>query len=149
MVAMQWILSGYGSARFIWMIGSERVEIPSSYIGDALDGLMQAALDLQLGSSATFAYFMGEPDGYRMFFSGASDEVYVQVVHFVDLQSEEGRWAGGTVSWAGRVGKDAFIDDVCSMGEKVIRDNGSDGYERAWGKPFPASLLQKLKSGRG
>lgn len=143
---MRWKLGAYGSARFSWDVAGGPIELNTSYVGDALGGLIQAAIDLKIGASATFTHFLGEPGGYRMFFSGAADEVFVQVVQFDDLQSETERWKGGAIAWAGRVGTADLIEAVRLMGEGVLQENGLDGYQRSWGRPFPSRELDALQS---
>jgi hypothetical protein len=142
---MRWQLEAYGSARFSWDVAGGPIEVSTSYLGDALGDLFQAAADLKIGASATFTHFLGEPGGYRMFFSGAAEEVFVQVVQFDDLHSETERWKGGVLVWAGRVRTRDFIESVRLMGEAVLQENGLDGYQRAWGKPFPSRELEALQ----
>jgi hypothetical protein len=142
---MHWHLGGFGSAMFVWDVGSATLEIPSSYIGDALGDLMQTALDLKKGARSSFCHFLGEPGGHRVFFSGAGVEVYVQVVRFPNLDSEHGRWAGATLVWAGRVSTRRFVESVVDMATDLIRNLGEDGYQRTWGRPFPTELLSALR----
>jgi hypothetical protein len=147
-LTMSWHVSGPGSARWRWEVAGEVVAVHASYLGDALRELLRSAVDLKLGSSATFAHFMGEPGGTRVFFSGAAEEVFVQVVWFEDLISPEEWWKGGTLRWAGRVPTRAFIEAVRAMAEHVLAEHGEAGYQRAWGFPFPAEELKWL-SGDG
>jgi len=143
---MHWYVRGFGSAVLVWNVAGETLEVPSSYVGDALVELMQTAFDLKKGGRSSFCHFLGEPGGYRMFFSGAEIEVYVQVVRFPDLQSEGARWANGTLVWAGRIQTARFIESVIGMGNAIINDLGINGYQNAWGKPFPEELLSALQS---
>ena len=124
---MRWQLVGHGSARFSWTVAGGLVEVSTSYVGDALGGLIQAASDLKIGASATFTYFLGEPGGYRMFFSGAVEEVFVQLVQFDDLQTEAERWKGGVLVWAGRVKTSDFVNSVRLMAESLLQESGIDG----------------------
>jgi hypothetical protein len=144
--AMRWQLRAYGSALFGWDVARGPIAVPTSYVGDALADLIQVASDLKLGSSATFMHFLGEPGGYRMFFSGAAEEVFVQLVQFDDLQSETERWKGGVLVWAGRVGTNEFINSVRSMSELVLQEIGLKGYRKAWGRPFPVQALEALRA---
>lgn len=144
--AMRWQLGAYGSARFSWDVAGRTIEVSTSYVGDALDGLIRAASDLKVGASATFTHFLSEPGGHRIFFSGAAEEVFVQLVQFDDLQSETERWKGGVLVWSGRVKTDDFVMSVRLMSELMLQEKGLDGYRRAWGKPFPVRELEALKS---
>jgi hypothetical protein len=145
---LEWTLHGSGSAKFSWTLATETVQIYTSYLGDALGGLLRAALDLDLGSSATIAVLLGEPGGYRIFFSGATREVYVQIVKFDDLHTIENRWKGGELRWERRISTIQFIDAVQRMAENVLQKYGRDGYRSTWGAPFPIEQLTMLKEHR-
>ncbi len=123
------------------------MHIRTSYIGDALKNLLAATVDLQLGSSATFTHFLDEPSGHRMFFSGVADNaMYVQIVEFDDLYSEDNRWAGGVPRWHGRVSVPHFIDAVRAMAEAVLEKHGEEGYLKSWvHAPFPSRELALLQ----
>ncbi len=145
---LEWTLTGPGSAKFSWETEGEKVEIHTSYLGNALDGLLLAALDLRLGSSATMAILLGEPGGHRIFFSGAEERVYVQIVRFDDLFTVENRWKGGELRWHGRVPTTDVIDGVRKMAERVLDHYGSDGYSKLWKSPYPHDLLNRLQARR-
>lgn len=148
-VELRWTLvgQGRGSARFVWTSGPDSVTIGTSYVGDGLRGLLRAARDLQLGSSATFTHLLDEPHGYRIFFSGAAEKVYVQIVLFKDLYSEGKRWAGAELRWEGPVRTRQFIEAVIAMAERARRDYPDGEYERRWGFPFPDEELSLLREG--
>ena len=38
------------------------------------------------------------------------------------------------------------IEWVIGMGSEVLTNLGSDGYQKAWGKPFPLDLMSALRS---
>lgn len=82
-----------------------------------------------------------------MFFAGAKDEAYLQIVQFVDMQSPARRWSGGRLVWAGSIGVREFVDRVIVMAERVLIDHGGvDSYAGSWGgTPFPIDLLQELR----
>src|SRR5262245_60966614 len=89
---MRWILHGSGSARFTWEIGDDKIEIGTTYLSDGFDDVINMAIDLSLGTGATFANLVGEPGGHGIFCSGASQEVAIQVVLFEDFTSPENWW---------------------------------------------------------
>jgi hypothetical protein len=143
---LNWRLLGPGSAGCYLELGGQDVELRTSYLGDALRGLMRAALDLKVGSSSALAYFLGEPAGYRMVFSGGEQgEVYMQVVYFSDLQSEGREWMDGKVLWAGLISIEGFIAAVRRMGGEVVVEYGEEGYLKIWGMPFPGDMLRLLE----
>lgn len=145
-LSLRWNVKGVGSADLHWVVGSEELTVHTTYLGDGLGSLLQAALDLQLGSSATVALLQGEPAGTWFIFSGAADEVYVQIVQFDDIQSEERRWSGGFCRWHGRVEVAGLIVAVRRMAEEALARAGSaERYQRDWGGiPFPMEKLAAL-----
>jgi hypothetical protein len=142
---LTWTVTSHGWARCTWRHGSDTVELRTSYVGDALAGLFRAALDLKLGSSATLAHLPGEPGGWRIFFSGATELVLVQIVRFPDLSSPERWWAGGQLVWSARVRTDEMIAAILDMGERARAAYPPQDYEQRWGKPFPEADLDLLR----
>lgn len=119
----------------------------TTYLGDGLGSIVKAANDLRLGSSSAIAFIPAEPGGTCLFFAGAGEDAYLQVVQFADMQSESARWSGGILRWHGRVGVSQFIRGVMLMAEGVLMQcGGADAYSRAWGGiPFPARELDILR----
>jgi len=148
-LALEWKVRAVGSADLIWKAGGEEIRVHTTYLGDGLGSLMQAALDLQSGSSSSFATLLAEPGGSRIFFSGAAEEVYVQMVAFADLASEEGRWRDGAMLWHGRIKVDLLIRAVRGMAEGLLATHRNiEQYTNAWGgERFPLDKLAALRSG--
>ena len=144
---MTWKISGVGHAILVLSLSGVAVDVPTTYIGDGLRSVMQSALDLSKGSSTAMAFLPVEPGGTCMFFAGAKDEAYLQIVQFVDMQSPARRWSGGRLVWAGSIGVREFVDRVIVMAERVLIDHGGvDSYAGSWGgTPFPIDLLQELR----
>ena len=136
-----------GSAEFVMNFPQEVVEVHTTYVGDGLGSIVKAANDLRLGSGSAIAFLPAEPGGTCLFFAGASEEAYLQVVQFADMQSDSGRWSGGILRWHGRVKVSQFIHGVMLMAENVlVQCGGADAYSRAWGGiPFPARELDTLR----
>ncbi|MEU4777769.1 hypothetical protein [Micromonospora sp. NPDC023633] len=145
--ALKWALGGPGWAYFTWTSGEETLRLRTSYVGDALKDLLTATLDLKLGSSATFTHFLDEPHGHRMFFSSVADNtMYVEIVRFDDLFTDNNRWAGGVPCWDGEVSVPHFIEAVQDMAMAVLKEHGEDGYHKSWIEaPFPTRELALLQ----
>jgi hypothetical protein len=141
---MRWTLSGPGSAVWTWEVAGERIVVHASYLTDGLASLLRSAGDLSGGSRSTFTLFAQEPGGNRVFFSGAAEEVFVQVVAFPDVYSTAARWAGGRQTWAGRVSTAGFLTDVRAMAEDLLARHGDQGYRETWGHPFPHDELRRI-----
>lgn len=133
-------------------LGSRRdpVQVHTTYVGDGLGSVLRSAVDLQLGSSSTVALLQAEPGGTLLIFGGASDEVYLQVVQFSDVESPDRRWSGGHLRWHDRISVGDFIELTIAMAEDVMsRCGGPDAYAKIWGGiAFPADDLRKLRGGR-
>jgi hypothetical protein len=145
---MHWKIRGIGSATLTWIADDEALEIPTTYVGDGLQSLLQAAADLHYGSSASVAWLSNEPHAHVLVFTGAAEYVYVQIVRIVD-ESAVDPWAGAKRHWAGRVSVGAFTAAATRMAHAVLQEHGEAGYQREWGDiPFPARELALLERER-
>ena len=127
----------------------ETVEVHTTYVGDGLGSVLQAALDLQVGSSSAIAFLPAEPGGTCLFFAAAANDVYLQVVYFKDMTSESTGWSGGGLRWHETLSVQRFIRGVVVMAEEVLADcGGADAYSAAWGGiAFPGEKLHHLRKG--
>jgi hypothetical protein len=132
---------------FVWIFPQETVEIHTTYIGDGLRSVLQAAIDLQMGSSSAIAFLPAEPGATCLFFAGADTNVYLQVVHFSDMESERHRWSGGSLRWHGRINVGHFVRQSLLMAQDVLGQCGSgDTYSKVWGgASFPIDKLEILR----
>jgi hypothetical protein len=148
---MTWNSSGVGHAILALSLSGVAVDVHTTYIGDGLRSVVQSAIDLSRGSSSAIAFLPVEPGGTCMFFAGAKDEVYLQIVRFVDMQSPTRRWSGGRLVWAGLIGVREFVGQVLAMAERVLIDHGGvDSYAGSWGgTQFPIDVLQELRNLHG
>src|SRR4051794_7095255 len=101
--SLRWHIGSPGSATFSLILSQETIEVHTTYVGDGLGSVLQAAVDLQGGSSSAIAFLPAEPGGTCLFFAGADADVYLQLVHFEDMSSEGGRWSGGRLCWHDRI----------------------------------------------
>ncbi|WP_148308133.1 hypothetical protein [Actinoplanes friuliensis] len=145
--SLRWRITGSGSATFCLDLREETVEIHTTYVGDGLGSVLQAALDLQGGSSSAIAFLPAEPGGSCLFFGGASSRVYLQIVDFQDMSSEDGRWGGGRLRWNGHVSVDRFVRQAATMAEDVLAEyQDAASYRVAWGGiPFPVDNIRRLR----
>lgn len=142
---MEWVLKGPGSVRFTWEVGETRIQIGTTYLADGLDSVLGMAVDLSLGAGATFATLVAEPGGHRIFCSGASDMVFIQVVQFEDLGSPGTWWKDADLQWHGRVPVADVVDSVQAMTAEVLERHGVEAYAKEWGMPFPTKMYEKLQ----
>jgi hypothetical protein len=148
-LSLHWKMVRTGSADLVLHFPRETIEVHTTYVGDGLGSVVQAAIDLRLGSSSATAFLPAEPAGTFLFFTGADEDAYLQVVQFADMESESRRWSGGILRWRGRVDVRAFIRSVVVMADDVlIRCGSTAAYSRAWsGIAFPTRELEILRKG--
>ncbi|MCO1593799.1 hypothetical protein M8C17_01315 [Micromonospora sp. RHAY321] len=144
---LRWRIGSPGSATFSLDFPQEAVEVHTTYVGDGLGSVLQAALDLQGGSSSAIAFLPAEPGGTCLFFAGADSLVYLQVVDFDDMSSEAGRWGGGRLRWNGHVSVERFVRQTVTMAEHVlVKYKNAAAYSAAWGGVlFPDDKLRLLR----
>ncbi len=145
---MRWEIVGSGWAKLTWIADDDLLEVITSYTGHGLQSLLRAAADLQLGSSASFAWLSDEPHAHVFVFSGAAEYVYAQILVVPDEYAED-PWIGAKRRWAGRVPVQAFIKAAARMAQTVLDQYGEAGYEKAWrNMPFPSRELAMLQDER-
>ncbi|MFI2364478.1 hypothetical protein [Promicromonospora sp. NPDC019610] len=148
MFELVWRTGAVGSsADLTWRYMGAAISMHTTYVGNGLGSLVRSALDLRCGSSSAIAVLPGEPGGTYLFFQDAAREVYVQVVQFPDVWSEE-RWGGGDLLWSGRLPVAEYISQVVVVADSVIAQHGgADEYSKDWGGiEFPMSDVSKLRS---
>lgn len=141
---MEWVLEGSGSARFIWDVEGTRIQIGTTYLADGLASVLGMAVDLSLGAGATLAVLVAEPGGHRIFCSGATDAVFVQVVGFRDFGGPDTWWKDANLKWYGRVPVADVVDSIRAMSSEVLKRHGVEGYRKQWGMPFPMARYEEL-----
>ncbi len=132
---MSWKFSGVGHAVLSLSLPGATVDVHTTYIGDGLGSLVQCAVDLSKGSSSAIAFLPVEPGGTCIFFGGAKEEAYLQIVRFADMHSPDRRWSGGRLIWAGMVGVRQFINQVSDTVEEMLADHGGATRAASWAWP--------------
>ena len=146
-IGMDWRSLSAGRADLVLTLSGEVVNIPTTYIGDGLGSVLQAAVDLGRGSSSAIAMLPAEPGAVCLFLAGAKTDVYLQVVSFADMQAPERRWTGGRLIWAGQVSVRNLLTQAALMAERVLAVyGGPESYAAAWsGMAFPTTKLEALR----
>lgn len=153
-VALRWDIPFGTSADLVWIADGATVKIHTTYVGHGLQSLLQAAVDLQSGSSSAIAYLPGEPAGHLILFSGAhDDDMFAEIVTFPRMEDGgDEQWRDGRRRLAARISVSAFIRAVIGMADVVLAEHGEAGYARQWrGLPFPKAELDILtrRAGQG
>ncbi|GAB3285842.1 hypothetical protein [Kineosporia babensis] len=149
-LSLEWLIIGSGWAKLTFRLGEESFEVITSYLCDGLGSVVQAAVDLQGGSSSAVAFLADEPAGTYLFFSGADQADgmgYLRAVTFADWMSRENPWANGRWRWHGRIPVEAFVRAVLGMADEAAARWNPAGYEAAWGGgSFPAEQVERLRA---
>ena len=113
-------------------IGSSSVTITASYLGHALEELVDAACLVMSGETQSEAHFWEEPGEYRWVIENAGDRTRVRIFEFDEL------WSGKPTETAKIV-----IDEICEIGafgaavlraaDRVLDEHGLVGYAKLWG----------------
>lgn len=139
--ALVWRIRNYGSADIAWRLGSADLTLHTTYVGDGLNGLMRAAVDLRNGSRTAYTGLEGEPGGTLLLFAQPGDRLYVQIIQFGVLRT----WDRSNLVWSGHVPTDEFIGAVDEMATDLLNRHGEDEYTRLWGGiPFPMDIYRDL-----
>jgi hypothetical protein len=115
----------------------------TSYLTDAPEQFLNAASRLVLGDKGTRAELKGEPQVYRWFFHRDGTVVDVRLVLADDTRAPD---SSGTVLWSGRHTVTALARSVVRAFDRIDDEQGEESYEAQWGRPFPRTELEALRT---
>jgi hypothetical protein len=139
-------LTGSGWARARLAHGSQEVELPASYLSDALGEVPLAIAELQEGENAAVASWEQEPGEYRWLFRRTDDEISLQVLAFSDSYPRLPDSEGSPVFTATRP-VDEMARAFAEGARSVLNLEGEDGYKQKWVEhPFPTTLSEMVES---
>lgn len=140
-------LTGSGWARALLAHGSEEVELPASYLSDALGEVLLAVAELQDGEHAAVASWEQEPGEVRWLFSRTNGEVTLQVLAFMEDYPRPTE-AEGSVVFSAVCSLDEMARAFAEGARSVLTLEGEEAYKRKWVQhPFPTTLLEMVESG--
>jgi hypothetical protein len=146
-VKVDYRLTGHGWADCDVEIAGQQASMVASYLSDALGDMLAATIAVVKGAAESTFSFHEEPAEVRWRVRRAGPErMRVRILRledaFADLPDE-----------AGEVLLDAdcrtrtFAGEVLSTAQRILREHGSDGYERAWGlASFPHVRMRALEA---
>ncbi|MFG3493933.1 hypothetical protein [Streptomyces sp. NPDC047928] len=118
-------------------------EVIASYITDGPEQFLYAVARLVLGDEDTRAELEGEPQGYRWFFHRDGSGVDVRLVRADDGLAPD---SSGTVLWSGRHAIAALARSAVRAFDRIDHELGEEAYEAQWGRPFPRTELEALRT---
>lgn len=144
-VEFSYRLTGPGWGEATLSAGDVRVVLPSSYLCDVLDDLLQALRALLEGASEARCSWELEPGEYRWLFSRDGDAMSLRILAFSDswpIQADE----DGEVLFRVVGPLAALATDVTAGIADVLATYGEADYKRQWiNYPFPTEALNAVQ----
>lgn len=138
-----WTLRGQGWASCTIADDQAQAKAIASDITNGPEQLLLAITALPLTDSPTRAEFEAEPTVFRWFFQRDGSNVDIRLVRADDTSRPDSE---GTVIWSGHQTVDALARAVISGFDQVARELGEDNYLAQWGRDFPRTELETLRS---
>lgn len=142
-LAITWTLGSHGWASVKVTDDHGEAEALASNITDAPEEFLYAVARLVLGDEDTRAELEGEPQVYQWFFHRDGSVVDVRLVLADNAQAPDG---SGTVLWSGRHTITALARSAVRAFDRIDYEQGEEAYEAQWGRPFPRTELEALRT---
>ncbi|KUN97094.1 hypothetical protein [Streptomyces resistomycificus] len=142
-LAITWTLGSDGWASVKVADDQGEAEAIASYITDAPEEFLYAVVRLLLGDEDTRAELEGEPQVYRWFFHRDGSVVDARLVLADDAQAPD---SAGVVLWSGRHTVTALARSAVRAFDRIDHEQGEEDYESQWGRPFPRTELEALRT---
>jgi hypothetical protein len=144
-IAMQWRLRGDREADWSIVAGTRRVDVAMTYAIDSFSALVRSAVDVKVGTSATYVPMAGEPAGSLLFVSRFGDELDLRLVSFSAMSAGMARFIDGKLRWSQSVSREAYVEAVLVMVSNVLREYGEQEFARRWGHSFPWDPVNEVR----
>ncbi|MET8448690.1 hypothetical protein [Streptomyces sp. NPDC005209] len=118
-------------------------EAIAPYITDGPEQFLYAIAQLVLGDEETRAELEGEPQVYRWLFRRDGSEVNIRLVMADDDRAPD---SAGAVLWSGRHTIAALARSAVRVFDQVTHELGEESYAAQWGRPFPRTELEALRT---
>ncbi|MFF3951546.1 hypothetical protein ACFYYN_43205 [Streptomyces sp. NPDC001902] len=118
-------------------------KVIASDITNGPEQFLNAICRLVEGDADTRAEFEGEPTAYRWFFHRDGSEVDIRLVMAEDREAPD---ASGAVLWSGRHSIMALSRSAVRAFDQVAHELGEEGYAAQWGRSFPRTELEALRT---
>lgn len=140
-----WTIWGQGWASCTIADGQAQAKAIASDITNGPEQLLLAITTLALTDSPTRAEFEAEPTVFRWFFQRDGSNVDIRLVKADDTRCPDSE---GAVVWSSRQTVDALARAVIDGFDQVARELGEANYLAQWGRDFPRTELEALRSTR-
>ncbi|MFE5923721.1 hypothetical protein [Streptomyces sp. NPDC056468] len=142
-VKVTWTLSHHGWAFCKVADHQGEAEVFASYVTDAPEDFLRGIASLVLAETEARVEFQGEPTVYRWFFQRDASDVAIRLVRAGSSRDPDD---SGTVVWSSRQPINTLCRAVIRAFDQVEHDLGAAGYQEQWGRPFPRSELEGLRT---
>jgi hypothetical protein len=140
-----WTLEGHGWAVCTVSDHTTQAVTVASYVTDGPEALLTAVARIVIGATEARAEFEAEPTAYRWIFH--RDGEYV-TIHLLEVPARRLPDGSGIEIWLSRQRLDVLARVVVRAFDAVETEHGEAGYQATWGRPFPRSELNVLRSAR-
>ncbi|OUD02749.1 hypothetical protein [Streptomyces swartbergensis] len=144
-LAITWTLGSPGWAVVKVADDHGEAEVVASCVTDAPEEFLYAVARLVLGDESTRAEWEGEPQVYRWFFHRDGPVVDVRLVLADNTQGPDD---SGVVLWSGCHTITALARSAVRAFDRIDYEQGEEAYESQWGRPFPRTELEALRTAR-
>ncbi|CAM5707723.1 hypothetical protein [Streptomyces coeruleorubidus] len=142
-LAITWTLGSHGWAVVEVADDHGEAEAVASYLTDAPEQFLYAVARLIHGDEETRAELEAEPQVYRWFFGGDGSVVDIRLVLADGVQAPD---STGAVVWSGRHTITALARSAVRAFDRIDHEQGEEAYESQWGRPFPRTELEALRT---
>jgi hypothetical protein len=143
-LTITWILRHHGWAFVKVADDQSEAEVIASYVTDAPEQFLYALVRLVLGDEGARVEFEGEPQVYRWFFQRDGSDVDIHLTRANDRQAPN---SSGVALWSGRHTMTSLARAAVRAFDQIAHELGEEGYESQWGRPFPHTELESLRTG--
>lgn len=151
MVTFRYELAGFGWADAFLSDGTNSVEIPASYICDALGDFSEAVVRL-LSEDRSACGWLEEPGFAAWSFARTDLDLLITVEWLdewpdeqTDLLTSDPQQRHGKKLFSGTTDLLSFVTQVEQSLQKILDTLGKEGYEKEWERPFPTKAQQVMQ----
>jgi hypothetical protein len=144
-MTLHWSLDGPGWIRCVVADRYSQAEALASVVTDGVEQFIHAVTSLVFDERPVQAEFEAEPAVYRWIFRRRGADVDIRLLEVADSTLPDN---AGTTIWASRQSVDALTRVVVRSFDQFKADHGDDNFEVRWGRPFPQSEVDTLRTAR-
>jgi hypothetical protein len=142
-LSFSWTLRHHGWAFCTVADDHGQAEAVASHVTGGPEYLLRAVTSLAQGATSARAEFEAEPTAFRWFFQRDGSDVEIRLVRATDRSSPDSE---GSVIWSGHHTIDTLAQAILDGFDQAVSELGGDNYRTQWGRAFPRSDVEALRS---